>query len=631
MAIKSPQKSRKKSRKTKSAFTSGFWKRHWKEALILFVVATGPYWMGINYEFVLDDQIVITENDFTKAGFEGVVDMFRYDSFYGYFGEQKNLVAGSRYRPLSLAMFAIEYELAGMNTWLYHLVNILLYGFLCLLIFRVLSVMFFREKPVAWYLAVPFIAALIFALHPIHTEAVANIKGRDEILAMLFALGAMYATFRYADKKSIPWLITSGLILFAGTLAKENTITFLAVIPAALYYFTRVKYKYIGFAVLPLVLAVGLYLLVRIMAIGFLFNDETVQSLMNNPFLGMSGDEVSATIMYTLGHYVRLLVFPHPLTHDYYPYHIPIMHWSDIKVLLSLGLYLAMAVAFVIGIRRKTVLSFSVFYFFATLSIVSNIVFPIGTFMNERFAFMPSLALCLIVAWYGLRLHAKERVPKWLIPAFFALYLGAMAFKTVTRVPAWKDTLSLNSAAIKVSKNSARANTFMGTALFEDAREISARQTRYEKMLEAEVYIDRALAIVPDYRDANQMKSGVLVEHYRYDGDLDALLTGFAEILSRKPNVQYIPRYCEYLNGRDVDANKLRNFYYHVGYEILTVSQRQYEHAKQYLALGLQFDPNDARLNLATGLMYQAAGDNKKAQSFISKAYALDPSLQNRE
>ena len=508
---------------------------------------------------------------------------------------------------------------------IYHIMSIFLYALLSMLVFRVVTLFFPTEDYSKWYLSIPFITALLFALHPIHTEAVANIKGRDEILAMMFALLSLYAVFRYVHHNSIPWLVASGLFMFTGVMAKENAITFLAVIPMSLYYFSHAKPKQWILAAIPGLIGAVAYILIRLNVIGYLFSEDTSQSIMNNPFLGMTSGEKSATVMYTLGKYLHLLVFPHPLTHDYYPYHIPIMQWSDPLVLLSLAGYIVLAVLAILGIRKKTVLSYSIIYYLATLSIVSNVVFPIGTFMNERFAFMPSLGWCLIVAYYALRYHRSGRPPKWLVPAILGLYIAGYAYKTITRIPAWESRLSLNQTAIKVSKNSARANCFMGTALFERAREINNRQERYDAVLEAEVYIDKAVAIIPDYLDANQMKSGCIAEHYRYDNDLDKLLLGFEQVLSRKANVQYIPKYCEYLNGRSPDAQKMRDFYYRVGYEILAFEKRQYNYALQYLGLGLQFDPNDARLNYATGKVYEASGNAERAQGFLNKAYALDP------
>jgi hypothetical protein len=140
---------KKKSGKSKSKQTSysnldfspGFWSMKWKEALIIPFLAFALYWMSLSFGYVLDDQIVITDNEFTKEGFSGIWDILSTESFTGYFGSQKDLVAGARYRPLSIVTFAIEQEIFGDNSFIRHFGNILLYGLCGLLIFRILSIL----------------------------------------------------------------------------------------------------------------------------------------------------------------------------------------------------------------------------------------------------------------------------------------------------------------------------------------------------------------------------------------------------------------------------------------------------------------------------------------------------------
>lgn len=609
-----------------------FWITHWKEACIIFFVAIGIYFKALPYEFVLDDQIVISDNNFTKKGIAGIKDIFSHDSFTGYFGEQKDLVAGSRYRPLSIALFAVIHEFFGLNAKVYHAVNILLYALLGLLIFRVLSVLFHRAaESQKWFAAVPLIATMLYVTHPVHSEAVANVKGCDEILAMLGAMGALYAVLRYVCVKSWLWLILSGVFFMAGMMAKENTITFLAVIPFTLYFFTQTRFTTWVVATLPALLMAAAYVAIRYTVIGFLFSENTSQDLLNNPFLGMDSSQQAATILYTLGLYAKLLVFPHPLTHDYYPYHIPIMDWAKMGTLISGVVYLALIALAVVGLLKKRVYGFAILYFLATLSIVSNIFFPIGTFMNERFIFMPSLAFCIVGGYYAAHyLQSATAWKRWIAAGLAVLFIAGFTWRSLVRIPVWKDALSLNTAAVKVSKNSARANCFMGTALYQEAQKTTHVDQRMSIIRQAEIYIDKSLSIVPDYLSANQMKSGVVAEYYRFDRDLDKLLVGFAEILERRAGVEYVAQYCEYLNTRDTDVDKLLDFYYHVGYEIFAVRQKKYDYALKYMSYGYQLDPNDAKINFGMGKAYIGWGDQQRSQMHLDRAYALDPSLRNQ-
>ena len=121
--------------------------------------------------------------------------------------------------------------------------------------------------------------------------------------------------------------------------------------------------------------------------------------------------------------------------------------WGDVRAIGSLVLYLLLGVLALLQMRRKGVFSFSVLYFIATLSIVSNLLFSVGTFMNERFVYMPSVAFCLFLAWVLI-----ERLPVWFgkyrvagqALGMVMVFVFAVGFtvKTFARVPAWKNTMS---------------------------------------------------------------------------------------------------------------------------------------------------------------------------------------------
>src|ERR1039457_1130018 len=151
-------------------------------------------------DYALDDLIVINGNAFTKKGFSGLGEIFSYDSFTGFFGKQKKLVAGGRYRPLSMATFAIEYGFfKDFKPGFSHFLNVLFYAITGILLFLILSRLIKpqKNKLKQWHLGIPFIATLLFLAHPLHTEVVANIKGRDEIFALMFSLLTVWLILLY--------------------------------------------------------------------------------------------------------------------------------------------------------------------------------------------------------------------------------------------------------------------------------------------------------------------------------------------------------------------------------------------------------------------------------------------------
>ena len=111
------------------------------------VISIAIYFQTSSYGYVLDDAIVIEDNNYTKKGFGGIWEIMTTESMQGYFGEQKNLVQGNRYRPLSLVSFAVEYGIFGdKNPGFSHFINILLYALSCILLMRCFQLLIYKEK-----------------------------------------------------------------------------------------------------------------------------------------------------------------------------------------------------------------------------------------------------------------------------------------------------------------------------------------------------------------------------------------------------------------------------------------------------------------------------------------------------
>jgi len=596
----------------------GFWNKYKWQALFLMVLPFVLYYQATEYGFVLDDQIVLSENEFTKDGFSGIDDLLTTESMMGFFGEEKNLVQGNRYRPLSLITYAIEYDLSGgPNPWLHHFINILLYGLTGLLLFRVLSMMLRKIKPSAWWLAIPFLASLFYITHPIHSEAVANIKGRDEILALLLSLATLYTSLRYMDTKKIAWLGYSSILFFLALLSKENSITFLAVIPLTIYFFSDYKWRNNFLNLGVLLLTTGAYLALRFSVAGVPQFGITITDLMNNPFLEMNGSEKMATIMFTLMKYFQLYIFPHPLSHDYYPYAIPILGWGDIRAWGSLILHIVLAIWAIIGLRKKWITSYALLYYFATLSIVSNIVINLGTFMNERFIYMSSVGLALIAAYF-----ISEKIGKWkgstgiyVATALSAILLIGYSAKTFTRVPDWQSALTLNSSAVKYGTNSARANSFMATALYEEGK-VANGPEKWELLEDAFKYSEKAIKIFPKYQNAQLMKAGIAAELYKKDRDEKLLLKRFGEVMEVRPDIPFITEYLEYLESRSNDLDYLIDWYVVTSLRKVMIKAKQPTWALHYINRAYDLDRDDPEVLEAVANIYNKLRMREKSLEF---------------
>ena len=533
---------------------------------VIFLLAIVLYFQTRSFDYVLDDNILIVKNKFTQKGVAGIPEILGNETFKGHLGDQKELVEGGRYRPLSMITFAIEKTITGGNAAFSHLVNVLLYAITGIFLYRVLLLLFPQSKK--QFINVPFAAAALFIVHPLHVEVVANVKGRDEIFAFIAELGILYYSLKWLAENKTRYLVYSGICYFLGILSKENVITFLAIVPLTAYFFTNSTSGDKIKITLPLVAATVVYLMIRYSVLGYMFSGEEITNLMNNPFYGMSFGEKTATIFYTLLIYLKLLFYPHPLTHDYYPYHIPIMSWSDWASVFSLLVHLALLAYMFIYWKRKSVLSYSIAFYFITLSIVSNLFISVGTFMNDRFAYHASLGFCIAIAWLLIEKMNINRLSK--IMGYTILFLVLVIFSVLSylRIPDWKTNESLNRAAIKVSYKSARSNLFMGTLLWEKnylTLPKDADTARRKAVLDSvNPYFEKALNILPTYSSANSMKAGIAAEYYKLDKNLEKLIKAFEEVSLTGTYEKFILEFLRYINPRVRDlkeAKLLEGFY----------------------------------------------------------------------
>ncbi len=615
---------------------------------ILFALGLLLYANTFTHDYAQDDAIVIYDNMFVQDGVAGIPGLLSKDTFFGFFkveGKAK-LVSGGRYRPLTPIMFAIEYQIFGDNPFIGHFINAILYGLLVLVIFntlfKLLSIEEFRKKA----LPISLMAAVIFAVHPVHTEAVANIKGRDEIVALLASMYSLFLILRYTDVGKKKDLMMAALVFFLGLLSKENTITFLAVIPLALILFRGKSVLDSVIGVLPLIISSVIFIGIRTAVLGMDFGG-TPMELMNNPFLKIENNayvpfnasEKMATITYTMGKYVSLLFLPHPLTHDYYPRHVDLMSWSDISVLLTVLMYMVMIIGSIVYFKKHKLISFSIWFFLITMSIVSNIVFPIGTNMSERFLFMPSVGFALGLAALMYKIPPKG---KWIL---FAIVVLGMATKTVVRNQVWKDDFTLFTTDVHTSKRSAKLLNAAGGALSTEARALPEGKKRTDMLIKADGYLKEAVKIHPNYKNAYLLLGNTNYYLKRYESAIQY----YDQALRVAPN------YAEAQKNLGITLRDAGRHYGEVKQDLTTakrfldrsysINKTDYEtvrllgivsgmsgnnsQAIKYFAEAVKLQPELAQSYSNLGTAYRNAGDEAKANENFQKALQLDPNALN--
>jgi len=648
-----------------------------KTIIIFLVFSFLLYGNTLFNDYALDDAIVITQNNFTKKGLSGIGEIFSSEYFTGFFGVKKDLVAGGRYRPLSVATFAVEYEFFGLNPFISHLINILLYAFIGILLFKILDYLFHKYLNNNIYLSLPFVAVILYLAHPIHTEVVANIKGRDELLSLLGALGAMYYVIKYLETPIRKYLIFIFLCFSAGMFAKESAITFLFTIPLAIWFFVPEKFKFKSFIkyMMPMFVASIIYLFIRHKILG-VSSGIVINELMNDSFLGMNFNEKYATIFYTLGLYIKLLFYPHPLTYDYYPYHIPIMNWTNWQVLFSLAINLGLGIWAIIALKKRNLLSFAIIFYFASLSPMSNVLFPIGVFMNERFVFVASLGFALALSYF-LTIYLKERIIdfkkyKIYFSTLFTIIIILYSGKTISRNTAWKNDFTLFTTDVKVSGNSAKSTCSAGGKLIEEAKKEENAHLREEYLTNALMYLNKSVSIHPKYTDAWLLMGNA---YYEYNKNYDSLLYAYKQILKNNPNydrvwsnleiifnqldstdfkIDVYKRLFELNPGRfeanyqlgslyGKHKNEMEKAIYYLKRASLINPKNQfalkdlgvaygmsqkYDSSLHYLIRAVELDPKDAQTIVNIGITYYNIGDTANASKYFKQAKQINPNIR---
>jgi tetratricopeptide (TPR) repeat protein len=310
-------------------------------------------------------------------------------------------------------------------------------------------------------------------------------------------------------------------------------------------------------------------------------------------------------------------------------------------VLLSAALYLSMGILALIGLIKKQLWSYCILFFLITLSIVSNIVFPIGTNMSERFLFMPSIGFCMLLVLLPLFFSkSKTFIQQKSILPVFGIIILLFAAKTIHRNLAWKDNFTLFTTDIHVSKNSAKLRNAVGGDLSAEAIKQKDENKRNAMLQEAIGHLKEATKIHPTYKNAYLL----LGNAHNYLRQYEPAIQYYDQALRLDPN------YGDAMNNRAItyrdaglfygqqqgDLNKaiqylnearktLPNDYETIfGLGVANGMQGNLTEAIQLFEKTTQIQPNSAGAWRNLGNAYMNAGNQEAGQAALNKANSLE-------
>ena len=458
----------------------------------------------INHDFTVDDGTVIANNSFTKKGVDGLKDIFTNSYRAGFWDRKEGL-----YRPLSVAMFAVEYQIGNGSPLPGHIMNIIFYILTSIVVLSVLKRILQNFHPL-----IPIAATLLFVAHPIHTEVVANIKSRDELLSFFFGILALKLLFNYIDKNKIYWMILSCLAFMLALFSKESSVTWLGVYPLALWFVTDKKIMDIVKVCIPYLALFGLFLFIRTSILGTVTGEQEVL-LINNSLVG-APDKASqlATAFGILARYIGLLILPVSLVFDYSYNTIPNITFGNPLALLGIAITIGGLIFAIRSLSKKSLVAFAILFYLGSISLLSNLFLTLEATMGERFIYTASFGFCLLVALLLDKLfnvsNQKNKnisLNSLLKPnsATIILLIITLAFsaRTFSRNADWKDNLTLLSHDVKISSESARIRYAYGSALLvEKALKEKDNNQKTIYLDQAIEQLSKGVSLIPNYNDA---------------------------------------------------------------------------------------------------------------------------------
>jgi tetratricopeptide (TPR) repeat protein len=438
--------------------------------IALALLALLPYLNALAGDFVFDDVGVIRDNPVVQRGPAWRVFTTVYEP-------------GALYRPLTMLTYVANARLDAMPPG-FHAVNVLLHAVVVLAVYA-LAARLLAAPAAAW------IAAALFAVHPVHTEAVTGIVGRAELLAALFAIAALLALARALRPPALDgrWLALSLLAFAAGLLCKESAFTTMGLVLVVHWRLAPADgLRRRLLVLLPYALVGAAYLALRVAMVGSIALPAPPDAL-DNVLAHVDAATRIRTATAVLWDYLAMLVAPVHLSADYSFNQVPVLStWSAPRFWIAAVILAGLFGAALAQSGRRPELAVAAALFAIPLALTANLLFPIGTIKAERLLYLPSLGFCLAAGWL---LAALARTRRRHATAVVAAVLALFAVRTWVRNGDWRDERRLYAAAVAVAGGSAKAHHNLAVAL-QRAGDDEGALAHYR----------RALAIDPDYASA---------------------------------------------------------------------------------------------------------------------------------
>lgn len=554
--------------------------KEWRLVAILLTVTCLAFVNALDGEFVYDDRFQVLKNP-TIQSIANITRMFT-ESVWQFMSPASLEPVGSYYRPLFNIALILNYQTFGFNVFGWHLVSVILHLGVTLLVY-LLSRQWGLSSQVA------AAVALLFGLHPIHSESVAWVSGLPDPLAAVFILSSLLLYERYYDGRAGSWILIglSLLLAFLGALSKEVAVVFPLFLALREWFRgseadPRAPISRIVKRTAPFVSVILIYLVLRYAVLGFL-------SKVEGKAVGVPIGHVLFTIPSILLGYVRLLFLPFPLAVTYdYQYVTSAADARFWAPVLALG---AMAAGTIWLVRSSPVGQRALAFLAVFLIPVLNLraFNPDESLLHDRYLYLPSVGFCLLIGLALAKLSA--RIPSHQ-PATFStatIILGLIFFGlTIHQNGFWKNDFIMANQALRWAPQRPFLLNYIG-----------ASYSQQNNLVEAERYYLEALKNAPNYYDAYSNIGDV----YRRQGKVAEAEQAYLKAIE--------------LGSPYTDT------YYNLG--VTYTSQGKLAEAEIHLRRALEIHPSHLAARYNLGWVYDHQGKLALAEQAYRETLQLNP------
>lgn len=569
--------------------------------LFLFILIT--YGNIFDNELLWDDEVFIIENPDIK-------DFSNMPKFFVYPDQ------GGLYRPLKSVLITVTYRIWNLNKFGYHLNGFLLHFFCTILVLSISSILF-KKKSIA------FLTAIIFAVHPIHTERVTGVTASFDLLGIVFYLLSFFLYLKFRERNNIKYFYYSLLVFLLALLSSEEAISlpFVVLLYEIVFNYNNIKEIFNKSSIKQLCKKSGIYffILISYLIVRFLVLGHVARRAAY-----VTGDFYSTmlTMSRVIIKYIGLLIFPINLSlNDTIPYSTSIF---DFRVILSLIIiFFVLFYGFKEFFKHKLV-SFAVFWFFIALMPFYNVV-PIRVLHQERYLYLASFSICTIFSLLFFRL---KKIRRWLAIIFIVFLILFFSVGTMKRNNDWRNEEILWKKTIETSPNFSIAYNNLGM--------LYLNQNRNKEALNLFV---KAIELKEDYAIAYNNLGMIYLGEDNYGEALKMFMKAI-ELESNYPvpynnigiiykkmgNYSLAVKYYK-------KAISLKSDYYEAHYNLGTLYNELEEYDKAILEFikAIRVRPTYAKAHNNLGISLMNIGDIDEAISEFDKALSLNPDYKEAQ